>query len=111
MSYPLTALFIGLLLALVIVALLRRDQLYIRDAMFWLVVALVSALFGFFPRAIDWLGSIAGVAYPPALLLGLICGVLTVKALLSDIAITQLRRDTRRLNQRVAMIEAEKDAR
>jgi hypothetical protein len=109
MTYPITASFVGLLLAMFIVLLLRRDQLYVRDALFWLVTALTSAVFGLFPRAIDWLGAAAGVAYPPALFLGITCGVLTVKSLISDIAITQLRRDIRRLNQRVAMKESEKN--
>jgi hypothetical protein len=106
MSYPLTAAFIGLLLAALIVFLLRKDRLYVRDAIFWLVTAAASVLFAFFPRAIDWLGSVAGIAYPPALLLGVVCGVITIKSLLSDIEITRLRRDVRRLNQRIALIES-----
>jgi hypothetical protein len=108
MSYPLTAAFIGLLLAALIVFLLRKDRLYVRDAIFWLVTAAASVLFAFFPRAIDWLGSVAGIAYPPALLLGVVCGVVTVKSLISDIAVTQLRRDVRRLNQRIALVESNK---
>ncbi len=110
MSYPITAAIVGLCLAIFIVLLLRRDRLYIRDAVFWLFTAIASAMFGVFPRLIDWVGVIAGVAYPPALLLGLVCGVLTLKALLSDIAITQLRRDVRRLNQRVALTESHNSA-
>jgi hypothetical protein len=109
MSYPLTAAFIGLLLAALIVFLLRKDRLYVRDAIFWLVTAAASVLFAFFPRAIDWLGSVAGIAYPPALLLGVVCGVVTVKSLISDIAVTQLRRDVRRLNQRIALVESNKN--
>ena len=50
-------------------------------------------------------GSLASVAYAPALSLALVCTVLTVKALLTDIAQTQLRREVRRLNQRNALID------
>jgi hypothetical protein len=36
--------------------------------------------------------------------------VLVVKALLGDIAMTKVRRDVRRLNQRIALMEAEQPA-
>jgi hypothetical protein len=107
MGYPLSAALLGLSLAVFIVILLRRDQLYLREAMFWLATALVSVVFGLVPAAVDWLGGIAGVAYPPALILALVCAVLTVKSLLADVAQTQLRREVRRLNQRVALIDNE----
>jgi hypothetical protein len=107
MGYPLTAALLGLSLAIFIIILLRRDQLYLREAMFWLATALVSVVFGLMPAAVDWLGGIAGVAYPPALILALVCAVLTVKSLLADVAQTQLRREVRRLNQRVALMDSE----
>jgi hypothetical protein len=110
MGYPLTAALLGLSLAVFIVILLRRDQLYLREAMFWLVTALISVVFGIAPAAVDWVGGIAGVAYPPALILALVCAVLTVKSLLADVAQTQLRREVRRLNQRVALMDTKPQA-
>ena len=105
MNYPLSAALLGLSLAVLIIYLLRRDYLYLRDATFWLATAVISLLFALFPAMVDWFGSLAGVAYPPALILALVCAVLTVKSLLADIAQTQLRREVRRLNQRVALID------
>ena len=110
MTYPVFAAAIGLLLAVLILILLRRDQLYLRDATFWLATAMVSIAFAFFPSLVDLLGGMAGVAYPPALILAVVCVVLTIKALLADIAQTQLRRDVRRLNQRVALMDADRQA-
>ena len=105
MSYPLSAALLGLSLAVFIVYLLRKDQLYLRDATFWLGTALVAVMFALSPTTVDWIGLLAGVAYPPALILAIVCVVLTVKALLTDIAQTQLRREVRRLNQRIALID------
>jgi hypothetical protein len=110
MTYPIFAAAIGLLLAALILFLLRRDQLYLRDATFWLGTAMVSIAFALFPSLVDLLGGMAGVAYPPALILAVVCVVLTVKALLADIAQTQLRRDVRRLNQRVALMDADRQS-
>ena len=110
MTYPVVAAAIGLLLAALIFFLLRRDQLYLRDATFWLATAVVSIAFAISPSLVDWLGGMAGVAYPPALILAVVCVVLTIKALLADIAQTQLRRDVRRLNQRVALMDADRQS-
>ena len=107
MTYSLSAAIVGLTLAAAIVVLLRRDQLYLRDALFWLVTAAASLLLAICPRFIDVIGGAAGVSYPPALVLAMVCAVLTIKAMFADIALTELRRDVRRLNQRVALVDAE----
>jgi hypothetical protein len=64
-------------------------------------------MFGSWPFLIDTLGGWLGIAYPPTLLLLVALIVLTIKALLGDIAITKLSRDLRRLNQRIALLETE----
>lgn len=101
----LTVAIVGTGLATAILYLLRRDHLYLRDGLFWICVALMSLLLGLWPRLIDALGRLAGVSYPPALFLMLVAVVLTLKALLTDIECTRLRRDVRRLNQRMALYE------
>ena len=104
-DYYLTVLVIGFGLAAVILYLVRRDHIYIRQGVFWILVALFSSVFGLWPSLIDIVGSALGVAYPPTLLLLAAIVVLIVKALLADIALTKVRRDLRRLNQRIALLE------
>ena len=104
-SYYITVLVIGLGLAGMILYLVRRDHIYIRQGIFWIAIALVSTLFGVYPTLIDILGGALGVAYPPTLLFLVAIIVLIVKALLGDIALTKVRRDLRRLNQRIALLE------
>jgi hypothetical protein len=104
-DYYLTVLVIGFGLAGVILYLVRRDHIYIRQGIFWIFVAVVSIVFGTWPSLIDIIGGALGVAYPPTLLLLAAIIVLVLKALLSDIALTKVRRDLRRLNQRVALLE------
>jgi hypothetical protein len=104
-SYHITVLILGFGLAVCILYLVRRDHIYIRQGVFWIAVAFFSLLFGLWPYLIDTLGEALGIAYPPTLLLLVAIMVLVVKALLGDIAQTQLRRDLRRLNQRIALLE------
>lgn len=107
-EYYHTVLVIGFALAGGILYLVRRDHLYIRQGLFWIAAALVSLGFAIWPSAIDSIGGVLGIAYPPTLLFLTAILVLVVKTLLADIALTKLRRDLRRLNQRIALIEAQR---
>lgn len=109
-NYHLTVLVIGIGLAIGILYLVRRDHIYIRQGFFWIVIAALSLALAIWPGLIDRAGVLLGVAYPPALLLLVAVVVLVVKALLGDIALTKVRRDLRRLNQRIALIEADHPA-
>ena len=108
--YHLISLVVGVGLAFGILALVRRDHLYIRQGFFWIAVAATSLVFGAWPFLIDGIGAALGVGYPPILLLLAAIVALVVKALLGDIAMTRLKRDLRRINQRVAMLEAQRPA-
>lgn len=96
---------IGLVLAVLILYLVRRDHLYLMHGVWWSAVAAVAALLGIWPGLINTLAVKLGFAYPPALLLLLACIVLLIKALHADMLSTRLERDMRSLNQRLAMLE------
>lgn len=104
-DYHVTVLVIGVGLAYGILHLVRRDHLYIRQGIFWIAIALLSLALAVWPNFIDTLGGSLGIKYPPTLLFLVAIVVLVVKALLTDIALTKVRRDLRRLNQRIALLE------
>jgi len=106
-SYQITVLAMAIGLAVGILYLVRRDHIYIRQGVFWVVVAVASVAMASWPTAIDLIGESLGVSYPPTLLLLAAILVLMIKGLLADIGVTKLRRDMRRLNQRIALLEAE----
>ena len=107
-DYHYTVLVIGFGLAYGILHLVRRDHLYIRQGLFWIAIALLSLALAIWPYLIDTLGGALGIAYPPTLLFLVAIVVLVVKALLGDIALTKVRRDLRRINQRIALLESDK---
>ena len=106
-DYYYTVLVIGIGLAIAILYLVRRDHIYIRQAFFWIMIAAASLALAIWPGLIDTLGQQLGIAYPPTLLLLAAIVVLVVKLLLSEITLTKVRRDLRRLNQRIALLEAQ----
>lgn len=111
-SLQITTTLLGLGLAALILVLVRSDHLQLRHGLFWIVVAALAALFGAWPMLIDRLAVLVGIAYPPALLLLIGLIVVLVKALQADIETTRIERQLRRLNQRLAIYEAEQhDAR
>ncbi len=109
-SLQLTTTLMGIGLAALILHLIRRDHLYVMHGLFWVLVAGAAALLGAWPGLIDKLAALLGISYPPALLLLLACMVLLVKSLHSDMVNTRIERDVRRLNQRLALLQADMEA-
>lgn len=102
-----TTSLLGLGLAVLILYLLRRDHLHVLHGLFWIMVAALAAILGLWPGLIDHVARVSGIGYPPALLLLGAVVVLLVKALHADMLNTRLERQLRRLNQRMALLEAE----
>ncbi len=109
MSYQLTSTFLGFFIAGVILWLIRRDFLHSRHATWWLIVAISIVLLGIFPTAVDWLATHLGVHYPPTLIFVLGMGFILIKVIAIDIHQSDLERKVRRLAQRLAILEAEKN--
>ena len=108
LSLQITAALLGVGLAIFIFFLVRRDHLHVSHGVFWMAVAVGAGGLGLWPHAIDHLASVAGIAYSPALLLLVAVVVLLVKSLYNDMLVTRFERQLRRLNQRLALYEAER---
>ncbi|MDR3018056.1 MAG: DUF2304 domain-containing protein [Delftia acidovorans] len=106
-SLQVTTTFMGVGLAALILYLIRRDHLYLMHGLFWVVVAVAAVVLGVWPGLVDRIAAVLGISYPPAILLLLACVVLFLKALHADMMNTRIERDVRRLNQRLAMLEAD----
>lgn len=98
---------IGILAALIIIVLVRRDHLHVRFGLWWIAVAGAFVVLGIQPELIDWVANRLDIAYAPTLALTLGLTVFVIKLLTIDIA--RSRNETRivRLVQRIAMLEAE----
>lgn len=107
-SLQLTTILLGIGLSAAIVFLLRRDHLHPVYGLFWLLVAGLAAVLGLWPGSIDYIARVAGIAYPPALLLLGAVIVLLIKSLHGDMVNTRIERQVRRLNQRLAIYELER---
>ena len=93
MNYHLTSAAIGLALAACILLLVRRDRMYLGQALFWILVATAALVFGIFPRLSDLLGDALGIGYAPTLVLSTGLAIVFAKALLADLSAARLERD------------------
>jgi len=107
MTPQLTAALFGVGTALCILWLVRRDRLHGLFALWWLLVAATVLLLGLVPGIVDWLGALFGVNYPPTLVLLLGLSAVILKLLAIDIGFTRRERQTRRLLQKIAILELE----
>ena len=98
---------LALAVIVLIVWLIRRDRLPISHAIWWLAVAAIIAVFGFFPHLLDTLARNVGISYPPSLLFILAILTLLIKVLLEDLEVSTNRRRLLRLAQKTAMLEEE----
>lgn len=107
MTQYFTSVGLGVLLAVGILWLVRRDHLHGSYALWWLLIAAGALLIGFFPSLVDWIGVRLGVAYPPMLLAMVAIIAVLLKLLGVDIDVTRRERRVRRLIQKVALLELE----
>lgn len=108
-SAHVTAGLSALIFTFFLLLLLRRDHIYIRQALFWVAVTSAILLFGLAPSLIDMIGHQLGISYPPIVLAVVAILILLVKSLEADLAMTRMERRIRRLSQRLAIFEGEAD--
>ena len=106
MNYTLTTAILGLAGGVALFLLVRRNILYVRYSLWWIAVAVGIALLGLFPKISDTLAAWAGVSYPPTLILVVAIFMLLLKILFMDIERSRQEARTRRLVQRMAMLQA-----
>jgi len=101
---------IGIILAITIYLLVRRDHLAPRQAIRWSFVALIVLFLGTFPFVVDWLGHAVGITYPPIIPLIIGLGAALIKILLMDIERNKMNITQDRIIQKIAILEAEIEA-
>lgn len=105
LSYQWTTAIIGLMIALIILFLIRRDILHVKRSLWWICIAALIVVMGVFPYQIAQFGALFGVNYPPILILTVGMGFILIKILSMDLERSRQERMLRRLTQKIAMLE------
>ena len=105
--YLLITAFLGLMTAISILYLIRKDHLHIRYAIGWILIAIIIATIGINPQWIDSFSDKVGISYPPILAVIIALCLMLLKLLLNDIELSRQERKIIRLTQRLGILEAE----
>ena len=105
--YVIMAGTLGVLFSIAVVWFIRRNHMHVQYSLWWIMVAAIAMVLGFFPRLLDQLAVALGVDYPPTLLFLWAIIALFFKVLLGDVERTRSQRRLLRLTQRVVMLENE----
>ena len=106
LSYQWTTAIIGILIAVVILFLIRRDVLHVKRSLWWIGVAALIVIMGVFPYQTAQFGALLGVNYPPILILTVGMGFILIKILSMDLERSRQERMLRRLIQKIAILES-----
>lgn len=106
-AVQITAAVIGIAIGGTILLLVRRTHLHGSYALWWFAVAGAILVLGVFPPAIDWLGHVTGIHYPPVIPIIVGIGLILVRLLTMDIGRSRAERQVRRLTQKLAILEQE----
>ena len=98
---------IGIIAAIVILILIRRDLLHVRYGLLWVAAAVGFASLGLFPAFFDNFAKYVGVAYPPVLALTIGVVILVLKILVMDIERSRNAIRMHRLVQRIGLLESD----
>lgn len=105
-SYQWTSAVLAIGIAVTILWLVRHNHLHARNAIWWVVVAVVVALIGSLPGFVDWVALRLGISYPPILVILVGLGVVVYKLLRADIERSRQQQQIRILTQKIAVLEA-----
>lgn len=84
---------------------IRKSQVVLKDAVFWILSSLLLVLMGAFPGLVTWAAELAGVASPVNFVFLCIIFVLLVKVFLLSISVSQLEYKVQSLVQHIAIQE------
>jgi len=98
---------IGIITAIIILILIRRDHLHVRYGLLWVAAAFAFALLGLFPALFDSFAKFMGIARPPILALTIAVVVLVLKILVMDLERSRNVIRMQRLVQRIGLLESD----
>ena len=98
---------IGIIAAIIILILIRRDLLHVRYGLLWVAAAVAFALLGLFPALFDSFAKYMGIANPPILALTIGVVVLVLKILVMDLERSRNAIRMQRLVQRIGLLESD----
>ena len=85
---------------------IRESQIRLNDARFWIALSALFLIFSFFPRMVQWLGSLLKIISPINLVFLIVIFLLIIKLFLTSLKLSQVEERLNNLAQEVALRDA-----
>jgi hypothetical protein len=96
---------ISLLVIVYILYSIRKDKLSIANSFIWIVFCFVLLILSIFPTSLDWLASLLGITYPPALFLTIAIVILFILIFIQSKKIEDLHKKVTDLSQELSLLK------
>ena len=101
--------FLSLFVIIYIIWSIRKGNLSVKTSFGWIFASIVMLILSIFPYSLDWLASLVGIEYPPALFLTLCVVLLIIIDFNYSKKIQKLEDKIVDLTQEVGILKAEID--
>lgn len=92
-----------------VIVKIRKSQIAIEEAVFWIWISIIIAIFGVFPGIPIYIAKVARVESPVNLVYLFFIALLLEKVFGLSIKISRLETKLKKMNQELALNDAEKD--
>lgn len=99
---------VALFIILYIFLSIRKNKLSITNSFIWFVFCVALLLLAIFPKSLDWLATLLGIDYPPALFLTIAVVIIFVLNFIYSKKIEDLNKKLIHLAQEVSILKEEK---
>lgn len=97
---------LAILIVFYIISSIRKNRLSVKTSFGWIIGAIAMIILAIWPKSLDWLSTLIGIEYPPALFLTLCVVILFVIDFNNSKKLTEYQEKIIELAQHVTLLEA-----
>ena len=89
---------------------IRKNKLSVSNSIIWIIFCIALLLLSIWPKSLDWLASLIGIAYPPALFLMIAVIILFIQNFIYSKQIENLNKKVINLSQELSIVKNNQDS-
>ena len=88
---------------------IRKNKLSVANSFIWVVFCVILLVLSIWPKSLDWLASLLGIEYPPALFLSIAVVILFIMNFVHSKKIEELQKKVINLGQELSIVKEDKN--
>lgn len=88
---------------------IRKNRLDVTQSFIWIMFCIIMLILSIWPKCLDWLASLLGITYPPALFLSVAVVILFILIFIQSKKIVDLQKKVLDLGRELSVVKSEKN--